>query len=117
MTLAEREQYARSVVNRLRKEGGHRAIGKLKKGIPLHPGMCVMAMSLPCRYANRGNLRAVFDSHEERDPELVRFMKDFDNGKYPHLELPKSAIKVKYPGDRKATILYDAEGKRPDASI
>jgi hypothetical protein len=39
------------------------------------------------------------------DKQLAQFMKDFDDGFYPHLEIPKTPIKIKKPGERKLTVI------------
>jgi hypothetical protein len=111
MTLAEREKYAKDFVNRIRKEHGQRALGKLKRGVPTHYRCCTIAMSLPCRCAGYENGRVMLDGYLYFDPEMVRFMEDFDVGLYPHLEIPYSAIKSKKPNERKQTILAPAHYK------
>lgn len=108
MDLEEREKYAKSVVNKLRKERGLRALGKLKRGIPKHPTSCVLAVSLPCRevsWAHDFETMTLDGKVKIKDMDLVKFAEDFDEGKYPHLEQPKTPIKYKPPGSRKGIIL------------
>jgi hypothetical protein len=111
MTLAEREKYAKDFVNRIRKEHGQRALGKLKRGVPGHHRCCTVAMSLPCRCADHDDIWVRLDGYVYPDPEMAKFMEDFDSGLYPHLEIPYSAIKSKKPNERKQTILAPAHYK------
>ncbi len=96
--LKELEQHAKKVVNERRKQDGKRALGKLKKGIPLRMWDCTLAMSLD--YLGRGWVQAL-----QWDTELDEFAAIFDKRGYPHLEIPLSPIKIKKPGQRKLTVL------------
>ena len=100
------EQAARTEVNRIRKKCGMRALGKLKRGIRRHSHSCTIAMSLAgtgvggVDHIGAWNKGYTYIIHWQ-DPAMSRFMDDFDDGKYPHLEMPKSVPMIKRPGERK----------------
>ncbi len=98
MELAELEQKAKQEINVLRKEEGLRALGKLKKGVPGHISACALMMSLE---------GTIYHDVLDLPPSkvLTEFMFAFDDGAYPHLEIPLSPIKIKKPGERKLTVI------------
>ena len=100
----ERAKAALKLINRLRKDAGLGATSRFKRGIPKHQRACAIAMTLQGTGITSVSLRGV---HTRRkficwetlfgpvEAGVVRqFIIDFDKGKYPQYEIPKSVVKV-----------------------
>lgn len=108
MTRQERYKHALKWVNERRKEGGLRATSKLSKGYKGHAFTCPIAASL-----RKVGVTAAWptddgrvilssglyeDGHRRhmtwREPDVCRFMLDYDAGKYPELVIKPKPIKA-----------------------
>ena len=106
MTPEARKKYALKVVNRVRKQMGLNATSRLTKGVPGHTRACTVTMSLaktPIDEVNYGDDNLVVFSRWEdhpvtvlqfEDSELAAFLRAFDAGEYPELEIPLSEVKI-----------------------
>jgi hypothetical protein len=113
MTPEERQKHALRWANKIRKRYGLNATSRLTKGVPGHPHACCVAMTLAKTPVNgvmpapdNVSVHLVLAAKGDEgagahcflrvlDPELNQFLRDFDAGKYPALEVPKSQIKLK----------------------
>lgn len=95
--LKELEQTAKKWVNEIRKKNGKRALGKLKRGVPKSKAACTIAMSVPFHSESW--------MQHGLPQEIWAFIEAYDKGRYPHLEIPKTPIKIKRPGQRKAEVI------------
>jgi hypothetical protein len=106
-TLEADKKAVVKVCNRIRKMAGLGATSRLKRGVRCHSRSCTVAMTL----AGTGIIsvrsdRVILGRSTVRlwetipgvssDDLLVlrRFIRHFDAGRYPELEIPKSEIKV-----------------------
>lgn len=106
MTPEERKKYALRWVNERRKEGGLRGTSRLTKGYKGSAILCTIAKSLEkvgVYSADYGgdevSLTGLNGKEEEvvrawQDPELARFMEEFDAGEYPELVIDPTPIKI-----------------------
>lgn len=104
---------AKEFVNEIRVKCGHRRIGKLKKGYMGSQTHCPVALGLEiCGVQGvYAYLTTIYLIHRDgrclayKLPEAAQWMHDFDDGKYPELVIPPTPIKLKKPGERKATVI------------
>lgn len=115
--LKKLEDAARKFVNERRKSIGLRATSRLSKGYPLSTRLCCLAMSLECcgvyevlpdpdsgviELRNKQGKALTFKA-----PEVAEFAKQFDLGKYHHLEIPSTPIRQKQ--GRKLAVIEPAK--------
>jgi hypothetical protein len=95
------------ICNRIRKEAGLGSTSRMSRGVRGHPRACSVAMTLEgtgvigVYYGNeyihliRGMKCEKLSTAESEYEALGRFVRNFDAGKYPELEIPRSEVKVK----------------------
>lgn len=107
MSLVDDQRLVVKAINELRKQAGLGKINKLRRGIPRHQRACTLAMSV----AGTGIVSGVGVALqlEGEDPKMGsaawNIMNAFDKGELPELEMPKTPVKIRFPGDRKATVV------------
>ena len=103
---------AKDFANEIRVECGLRRTGKLKKGYRCDALLIPLATALEgcgvlAIWAEGGRVVMTDGTRSltyDR-PEVVAWCNEYDDGAYPELVIPPTPIKIKKPGERKATIL------------
>lgn len=103
MTLDALKRAALRFVNERRKEAGLRGCSKVSKGYPNDSLLNPIAQSLTkvgVLQATQSGESVWLSGREGQwrrfvDPHAARFMREFDQGQFPDLEIPPTPVKIK----------------------